>query len=157
MKGTEVMKKYILVLALISPLLNGCEPSDTRPGFGLSGEAEAFPSDWKFADDFKQIALQVATPYGIPHSITIWCVQLDGSLYIAARAPDSKRWPGWVEDNPAVMLKFGDRLFEGRLQKLNDAGEIKSVSDAYATKYQLKSGLAAGEGPGSWFWQVLAR
>jgi hypothetical protein len=157
MKGTDVMKKTILLLVLISPLLGGCEPSDTRPGFGLSGEAEAFPSDWKFADDFKQIALQVATPYGIPHSITIWCVQVDGSLYIAARAPDSKRWPGWVEDNPAVLLKFGDRLFEGRLQKLNNAGAIKAVSDAYTTKYQLKSGLAASDGPGSWYWQVLAR
>ena len=60
MKGTDAMRKYTLLLALISLLLSGCEPSDTRPGFWLSGEAEAFPSDWKFADDFKQIALQVA-------------------------------------------------------------------------------------------------
>ena len=157
MKETDAMKKYILLLILISPLLSSCEPSDTRPGFWLSGEAEAFPSDWTFAENFKQIALQVATPYGLPHSITIWCVQVDGSLYIAASAPDTKRWPGWVEDDPSVLLKFGDRLFEGRLQQLSDAAEIKAVSGAYGTKYQLKSGLAASEGPGSRFWQVLAR
>ena len=157
MKRTEPMKKYTLLLALISLLLSGCEPSDSRPGFWLSGEAEAFPSDWKFADGFKQIALQVATPYGLPHSITIWCVQVDGTLYIAARAPQSKRWPSWVEDDPAVLLKFGDRLFEGRLQKLKDTGGIKAVSNAYTIKYQLESDLAATEGPGSWFWQVHAR
>jgi hypothetical protein len=157
MKETDAMKKYSLLLAIISLLLSGCEPSDTRPGLWLSGEAEAFPSDWKFADDFKQIALQVATPYGLPHSITIWCVQVDGTLYIAARAPESKRWPSWVEDDPAVLLKFGDRLFEGRLQKLEESGGIKAVSEAYTTKYQLKSDLAATEGPDSWFWQVHSR
>jgi hypothetical protein len=157
MKGTDAMKKYTLLLVLISLLLSSCEPSDTRPGFWLSGEVEAFPPDWTFTDDFKQIALQVATPYGLPHSITIWCVQVDGSLYIAARAPESKRWPGWVEDDPAVLLKIGERLFEGQLQKLNDTGGITAVGDAYMTKYQLKTSLASTEGPGSWFWLVRAR
>ena len=96
----QAIKKYSLLLAFLSLFLVGCEPSDTRPGLWLSGDAEAFPQDWGFTDDFKQIALQVATPYGLPHSVTIWCVQVDGILYIAARAPESKRWPGWVEEDP---------------------------------------------------------
>ncbi len=146
-----------LAVALLGLLLAGCDPSDTRPGFRLSGEVEAFPSDWYFADDFKQIALQVATPYGLPHSITIWCVQVDGTLYIAARSPESKRWPTWVEEDPDVLLKFGDRLFEGRLQRLNDANAINPVSNSYTAKYKLTADLASAEGPGSWFWRVVSR
>ena len=148
------MKNSIFAVLLFSLLLTACEPRDTRPGLWLSGEIEAFPSDWSFADDFKLITVQVATPYGLPHSVTIWCVQVDGSLYIAARAPESKRWPGWVENDPDIKLKFGERLFEGRLQRLDDADEISPVSDAYTVKYQLTSDLTSAEG--SWFWQVLA-
>lgn len=151
------MKKSLFTLLLLSLLLSACEPSDTRPGLWLSGEVEAFPSDWSFTDEFKLIAVQVATPYGLPHSITIWCVQVEGSLYIAASAPESKRWPGWVENDPDIKLKFGDRLFEGRLQRLNNTDEISPVSAAYAVKYQLTRDLTAAEGPGSRFWRVLAR
>lgn len=156
-KWSHDMNNSILTLLLLSLLLTACEPSDSRPGLWLSGEVEAFPLDWSFADDFKLIAVQVATPYGLPHSVTIWCVQVDGTLYIAARAPESKRWPGWVGDDPDIKLKFGDRLFEGHLQRLNDADEISPVSGAYAVKYQLTSDLTSTEGPGSWFWRVLPR
>lgn len=151
------MNKSLFTLLLLSLLLSACEPSDTRPGLWLSGEVETFPSDWSFTDEFKLIAVQVATPYGLPHSITIWCVQVEGNLFIAASAPESKRWPGWVENDPDIKLKFGDRLFEGRLQRIEDADEISPVSAAYATKYELTRDLTAAEGPGSRFWRVLAR
>ena len=82
----------------------------------------------------------------------------EGSLYIAASRPESKRWPGWVEDEPNIKLKLGDRLFEGRLQRLNSADEISPVSEAYDVKYQLTQSLTLSEeGPSSWFWRVVAR
>jgi len=152
------MNNSIFAVLLFTLLLTACEPSDNRPGLWLSGKVEAFPSDWSFSDDFKLIAVQVATPYGLPHSITIWCVQLEGTLYIAASRPESKRWPGWVEDDPDIKLKLGDRLFEGRLQRLNSTTEISPVSEAYTVKYQLTQNLTVSdEGPSSWFWQVVAR
>ncbi|MBT70586.1 MAG: hypothetical protein CMQ15_00865 [Gammaproteobacteria bacterium] len=152
------MKGLIITLLLFSFVLTACEPSDSRPGLWLSGEVEAFPSDWSFSDDFELIAVQVDTPYGLPHSVTIWCVQVDGNLYIAARAPESKNWPGWVEKNPDIKLKFGDRVFEGRLQKLEDPDAIGPISTAYSIKYHLTQDLNNDdEGPRSWFWQVLDR
>ena len=156
-KQRNDMNNSIFIVLLFSLLLTACEPSDSRPGLWLSGEVEAFPSDWTFADDFKLIAVQVATPYGLPHSVTIWCVQVDGSLYIGARAPQSKRWPGWVENDPDIKLKFGDRLFEGRLQRLNDADEISPVTDAYVVKYELTTDATSEERPANWYWQVVAR
>jgi hypothetical protein len=152
------MNNSIFVVLLFSLLLIACEPSDNRPGLWLSGEVEAFPSDWSFSDDSKLIAVQVETPYGLPHSVTIWCVQVEGTLYIAASKPESKRWPGWVEDEPDVKLKLGDRLFEGRLQRLSSAEEISPVSEAYDIKYQLTQSLTSSEeGPSSWIWRVVAR
>ena len=152
------MKGSIIAVLLLSFVLIACEPSDSQPGLWLSGEVEAFPSDWSFSDDFKLIAVQVDTPYGLPHSVTIWCAQVDGNLYIAASAPESKNWPGWVEMNPDIKLKFGDRVFEGRLQKLEGPDAIGSISTAYSIKYNLTQDLNNDdEGPRSWFWQVLDR
>ena len=152
------MKGLNITLLLFSFVLISCEPSDRRPGLWLSGEVEAFPSDWSFSDDFKLIAVQVDTPYGLPHSVTIWCAQVDGNLYIAAGVPESKNWPGWVEMNPYIKLKFGDRVFGGRLQKLEDPDAIGSISTAYSIKYNLTQDLNSDdEGPRTWFWQVLDR
>ena len=76
----------------------GCiDPSDQRPGLWLSGEvASELPSDWQFANDYREIAVQVATPYLIPHSVTIWCAATGEALYLGARNPETKRWPGCV-------------------------------------------------------------
>ena len=74
------MNNSIFTLLLLSVLLSACEPSDSRPGLWLSGDIEAFPSDWSFADDFTLISVQVATPYVLPHSLTIWGVPVTGSL-----------------------------------------------------------------------------
>ncbi len=152
------MNNSIIAVLLSTLLLTACQPSDSRPGLWLSGEVEAFPSDWSFSDDSSLIAVQVGTPYGLPHSVTIWCVQVEGTLYIAASRPESKRWPGWVEDEPDIKLKLADRLFEGRLQRLNSADEINPVSEAYSVKYELTQSLASSdEEPSSWFWRVVAR
>ncbi len=151
------MNKPAFTTLLLVFLLGACEPSDTRPGLWLSGEVEAFPADWSFTDNFQQIAVQVATPYAIPHSVTIWCVQVEGTLYIGALVPESKSWPGWAESDPDIKLKLGDRLFEGRLQKIVTHDEIRPVSDAYIDKYQLATDPITVEGSPSWFWRVTAR
>jgi hypothetical protein len=123
---------------LVVGLLGGCEPEDTQPGLWLSGEeADALPTDWAFTDEHREIAVEVATPYLIRHSVTIWCAQVDGTLYIAASAPDTKNWPGWVADEPNVRLKIGDDVFAVALDQLSDAAEIASVAQAYQQKYDL--------------------
>ncbi len=151
------MIRSVTTIILAGILLAGCEPTATRPGLWVSGEVESFPSDWAFSDEFKTIAMQINAPYLLPHSIVIWCVQVDGTLYVAARAPEGKRWPGWVEIDSDVILKVGERLFDGKLQRLTDPNEIEPVSDAYALKYELTSDLSSTDGPGSWFWRVVSR
>lgn len=136
----------------------GCfGPDDRRPGLALTGEvAESVPEDWSFTDAHPEIAIEVSPPYLIPHSVTIWCAQVDGDLYVAARNPEDKRWPGWVEDEPRVRLGIGDTVYEVRLHRLDDPERIARVREAYAAKYDLPP-APPEERPPMRYWRVRPR
>jgi len=138
--------------------LLGCfGPDERRPGMRLPGDVVATaPADWTFADDHREIAIEVQTPYRLPHSVTIWCAAVDGTLYVGARNPDTKRWPGWVDRNPDVRLGIGSEVFEVRLVPLDDPVRIDRVRRAYAAKYELPDAPAEA-GPPIRYWQVEAR
>ena len=131
-------------------------PEAQRPGLHLQGEVATTQPDWAFTNDHKEIAVEVATPYLLPHSVTIWCAEVDGELYIGARDPDTKRWPGWVDRDPDVRLRIGSQVFEVRLAQLEDTSRIVRVQGAYAAKYDLPA-AAAGEGPPIRYWRVQPR
>lgn len=135
----------------------GCQPSDQRPGLWLKGEAASgFPSNWRFSDEHKEVYLQVATPYYLPHSVTIWCAQVEGQLFVAARNPESKKWPGWVSDKPAVTIKVAEKLYLGELLIVEDSSELELIKTAYAEKYQLEPSPGKTPPPMR-YWQVKAR
>jgi hypothetical protein len=147
----------ILLLAALTALLCGCNPSERRPGLWLSGEPAAFPADWTFTSDINEIAVQVATPYLIPHSVTIWCASLDGQLYVGARAPETKRWPGWVDRDPNVRLLVDGKLYDATLVPLDDPVTLTRLMPVYAAKYSLPSGAQPPDAPRSRYWHVTPR
>jgi hypothetical protein len=150
-------------LALLT--LTAClDPSDRRPGTWLSGEVVAeLPSDWSFSDAHKEIAIQVATPYLLPHSVTIWCAALDGALYVGARDPETKRWPAWVDSDPNVRLGIDGKLYDVRLTPLDenaDAAELARLRAAYAVKYAIPAAppdAPPGSIPPTRYWRVGPR
>lgn len=146
------------IALLLALALGGCvDPSERRPGFALRGEVvEEFPDDWSFSDASRQIAIQVNTPYWLPHSVTIWCASLDGTLYVGAREPETKNWPGWVDRDPEVRLRIDSDLYDVRLEPLSDASRVAAVQRAYAAKYELPTTPDA-EAPPIRFWRVGAR
>ncbi len=98
---------------LIAVLTSGCSPDGRRAGLLLGGDEAPFPADWRFTDDFKEISIQVHTPYLIPHAVTIWCAQVNGQFYVGASRPTTKHWPGWVDTDPNVRLRIGDQVYFG--------------------------------------------
>ncbi|HTL00119.1 MAG TPA: DUF2255 family protein [Pseudomonadales bacterium] len=145
-----------LFAACLAVMLAACSPHDTRAGILLGGDEAPVPADWRFTDDTKEIAVQVHTPYLIPHAVTIWCAQVDGQLYVAASNPKTKRWPGWVDDDPNVRLRIGDKTYPVRLVPLDDPNVVAGVQAAYAAKYQLTA--RTGEAPPDVrYWHVTAR
>ncbi len=144
-----------IILVMVSV---GCiDPKDSRPGLKLAGEVvTAIPSDWNFTNEFKEIAIEVKTPYLLPHSVTIWCAVADEGLYVGARDPDSKRWPGWVDRKPDVRLGIGERVYEVQLAPLDDSNQVEPVGRAYARKYDLPDPRPEG-GPPIRYWLVEPR
>ena len=143
-----------LVLATgVLLMLGACEPQDRRPGLWLSGQPQPYPDDWSFTDEHLEIAIQVSAPYFLPHSITIICASFEGDLYVAAYRPQTKNWPAWVTDDPNVVLKIGENLYEGELTRVEDPLAIADVLGAYAAKYRQTGSIPTSV----WFWRVDPR
>ena len=150
------MRSSLALLPLLA-VLGGCvPPSDSRPGLWLSGSASELPDDWSFTDSYREIALEVSAPHLLAHSVTIWCASLDGQLYVAARSPEDKRWPGWVARDPNVRLKIGEQIYEAELSVLDDPTEIAKVRSAYTAKYDLPDPPPEGAPPLR-YWRVEPR
>ena len=146
-----------IVVALAAGLAGCFSPEGGRPGLHLQGEVVAtLPEDWAFTNDHMEVAIEVHTPYLLPHSVTIWCAEVDGELYVGARDPEKKRWPGWADRDPNVRLGIGSRVFEARLAPLEGADRIARVQRAYAAKYDLPS-APEGERPPIRYWRVERR
>jgi len=128
-----LLKALLAAAALLA--LGACEPQDRRPGLWLQGEAKPYPDDWSFTDEHMEIAIQVAAPYFLPHSVTIVCGSHEGELIVGANRPETKNWPAWVDDDPNVVLKVGQNLYEARLTRINDPLMIANAVRAYASKY----------------------
>jgi len=102
----------------------GCiAPEDRRPGFRLPGEVVGYPADWSVVEAHPLIAVEVRTPYLLPHSVTITRGVQNGDLIIGARDPETKNWPGWVDDDPNVRLGIGDLVYEAKLVAISDPDE----------------------------------
>ena len=141
-------------------VLVGCslDPNGERPGFGLSGEVAPAPvSDWSFTDDIPEIFIETRTGYWLPHSVTIWCVSIDGALYVGAAAPDfpkERHWAVNVRRDPDVRLKIGGALYERRLELIEDPEQTDLVNRAFGAKYDYD---ADADPDPVVYWRVVER
>ncbi len=140
--------------------LAGCfGPHDTWPGMRLPGDVATTPSDWSFTNDHVEIAVEVRTPYFLPHSVTVVCTELDGDLYIGARDPESKWWPSWVDADPEVRLGIGDFIYKVELVPIQDPALIARIRQANDAKYgtQYRRPSSPEDGPPIRRWRVEPR
>ncbi len=148
--------RYFAIL-MTAIVVVACEPSGRTPGQWLRGNVvEPLPQDWAFTDDYQEVFVEVATPYFVPHSVTIWCAQVDGKLFIGARDPESKNWPGWLDKNPDIRLKIGDKLYDVAAADFSDEETLAAVRSAYAEKYNLLQ-PADGKVPNVQYWAIVSR
>ena len=115
-----------------------CQPKDTRPGFWLSGErADDLIQDWRFTDEVEEIFIETRTWYGFRHSTTIWCVELDGRLYVGSYDDDVKFWERNLERNPEARLRIEGRIYDVTVTPVANAELDRKLDERYATKYDM--------------------
>lgn len=134
-----VLAAVLLVVSITGFEPKGCPPTDRSfsckvPGLWIKGEPVTTPvADWSFTDKIPEIKIQTQTPYLLPHSVTIWCADYNGNLYVT-----SYRGRMWVEDiirDPKVRLKIGDQVYDRTLSVVDDPAEKAAVLQAKGKKY----------------------
>jgi hypothetical protein len=158
-------RSWCLRLTLLTSLvaIAACQPKDERFGFALSGDPAPEPVlDWRFTDEIDEIAIQTRTWYGLPHSTTIWCVQVEGRLFVGsygyAEEGESamKYWEKNVARNPDARLRIGDSLYDVTIEPVIDPGLVAVLDDAYATKYDMAD-VFGEDLPDWWYYGVSLR
>ena len=146
-----------IALAVAVNFIGCIDPKDQRPGILLRGEVVSeIPVDWSFTNAYREIQIEVRTPYLVSHSVTIWCAVVDGQLYLGARNPHEKRWPGWVERDPNIRLRIDGNLYDMKLTIIEAPSQVAPVRRAYADKYELPD-RSPEEGPPVRYWRVERR
>ena len=134
-----------LILLLLVLRITGLNPHDRVPGLWLTGNVDTVPvTDWSFTDKIETVKVQTDTGYGLPHSVTTWCIAYNGQLYLATSGADIRQWPRNVARDPHIRLKVGDRLFDRTLVVVSDPAERDGVLQVRAKKYAQKYPPPAG-------------
>ena len=148
-----------MACAIAIALTGACsiEPSDRRPGLGLSGEVhEQAVEDWSFTEDAFEVFIETVTSYWIPHSVTVWCVTVGNKFYVASTDPDKKSWVANVARDPNVRLKIRDRVYEQKLVPITDAATIAAIDNGFVRKYEYDE-EGADEDMTVGYWRVVER
>ena len=152
------------LITLLTPLallgLLACDPGVSRAGAWLSGEEIATPvSDWTFTNAFEDCYLETATWYGIPHSVTLWCAEYDGYLYVGSFSHTGKwrgyrTWEEHIARDGEGAARFDGKIYRGTWERVEGRGLIEAVEQSYADKYRhteiYKRGLAIYDPPPDW-------
>lgn len=129
---------WIVALLGIGLSILACQPKDERPGFWLEGQAaEELSGGWDFTEDVEEIFVETRTWYGVRHSTTIWCVALEGSLYIGSYDDDVKYWERNVARNPEARLGIQGQIHDVTIAPVADRELGERLDESYAAKYDM--------------------
>jgi hypothetical protein len=141
------------VAAIVGALLfaMACQPEDESPGFWLSGErASELIQDWRFTESVEEIFIETGTWYGVRHSTTIWCAELDGRLYIGSYDDDVKN----VARDPEARLSIEGVLYDVTVTPVADSELSRKLDERYSAKYDIAE--VFGDDPPAWRYYRVA-
>jgi hypothetical protein len=137
--------------------LPACQPKDETPGVWLRGEvASEEVVDWRFTNEVQEIFVETRPWYGVPHSTTIWCVELDGALYIGSYGDEKKAWEKNVARDPSARLAISGKLHEVTVEPVTAPALTEALDAAYAQKYDMVE-VFGDEVPEWWYYRAARR
>jgi hypothetical protein len=133
-----------LVLVGVGGLLVGARFADgpiaiVAGGPFTSGELVGGPEpDWSFVRDVREVEFQLLDP---PRSRTTWILDHAGKAYIPCGYMTSwwgrlwKQWPAEAEQDPRILLRIGDALYERRLVRIREGPVVAPLLEELGRKY----------------------
>ena len=129
------------LLACALTLVVSCGGDDGAPRAHRPGRRLPWPEvtepvrDWSFATAIPEIALETRSGADW-HSVTLWCVVVDGHLYVATDSSSRpKRWVQLLNRDPEARVGIGGRVYRVRASAVTDSFTWDAVTAAYARKY----------------------
>ncbi len=156
LKNTGLTLLAVLIIGGVAFLLRS-DPIEMIPGKELSGEVVPAPSTWEICNQYDTVALEARPEY--PHSVTVWCLEHEGRLYIPASNPTEKTWPQLVEEDPNVRVKIGENVYLARAERTDELSRevlVRLVTAKYPDYYRLIQEGGSGENP-FWVFRITGR
>ena len=131
----------VVLLVLVALSITGLDPNQRRAGLWLRGDVAALPADWSFADKYQTVMVETHSWYLVPHTVTIFFVTNQGSLYLHADYDPGGKWPGgksWTANvgrDPNVRIKLGKQVFDGKAVLVTDPALFDTLFLTFRSKY----------------------
>ena len=93
---------------------------------------------WEFTDGVEEVFIETRPWYVVAHSTTIWCVYLNGDLYVGSYGADRKAWETHVSRDPNARLSINGSIYEVAVGKLENPGKSREVRAAFDRKYDME-------------------
>ena len=91
-----------------------------------------------------------------PHSTTIWCVELDGELYIGSYGDQKKTWEKNLASDPTAKLSIAGKLHTVTVAPVTQSDRIGALDAAYAQKYDMAE-VFGNVIPDWWYYRASVR
>ena len=134
----------IVLLVLVASLLVGARFADgpiaiIAGGPFTSGKlVSGSEPDWAFVRDVREVEFQLLHP---PRSRTTWILYHDGKAYIPCGYMTTwwgriwKQWPLEAEEDPRILLRIGDALYERKLGRIREGPVVAPLLAELSRKY----------------------
>lgn len=132
-----------ILFALLLVLSSGCGPIGPFSGSALRGDVhEGPPASWEAVGAIETVQLE--TSPADPHSINIWCAEMEGGLYIAtslilgADEPLERAWVKNVQADPRVRLRADGVVYLLRARRIEEEPERTEAWKRLIAKYEVE-------------------
>lgn len=121
----------------IAVLLACGGPWGPFPGGRLEGPELPYPTrGFESAAEVETVAVEVGGE--APRSVQTWVLVLDGQLFVPADFFNpGKRWPRLAMEDPRARIRIEDRIYPGRLVRIEDPTTIDALRRATSIKYEV--------------------
>jgi hypothetical protein len=128
-------------------------PLGPIPGGALQGPVDPDQDpDWSNLEEVVELEIRPEKPW----SLSVWNVVVDGELYVPSAMGARRRWTAVAIEEPLVRLRTHGRIYERRIEKVEDPELRRRIGAAVAQRYGFDP-PASGEGDTTWYFHLAPR